>query len=421
MSITEVHTLSQGNSSRLTEGTYVRVIRDLSEIPSVRDIWVKWQTHPNADVDHYITVLSTLGNEASPRIFVLYRNDIPVAMLLGRCETRRFSVRLGYKELFPGTPRHLIFIYGGFMGENSLENCSLLIRAGYNCLRQGEAQVAFFSGINLDSPLFRAATKSQSFMFRDHLPQVQTHHGISVPESWDEFNRKLSSKMRKNLASQKRKLEQDFPGTVDIRCFQQRHELDEMFAAVEEVAKTTYQRGLGVGFSDTLLTRRRLSLQAESGLLKAYVLYLQGTPSAFLVGTLYQRTFFLDYMGYNAGVRNYSTGTYLLRSVIQNFCDDTEHSVDTIDFGLGDAEYKSKFSDLKFQEASVCLFAPTLQGAGINLFRTVAAALDGGTKKILTRTHLLPRIKKTLEKSSDETGKSRARRVTRWRKPTGTG
>jgi hypothetical protein len=370
------------------------VIRDLSEIASVRDIWEKWQTHPNADVDHYITVLSTLGNETSPRIFVLYRNDIPVAMLLGRCETQRFSVRLGYTELFPGTLRHLIFIYGGFMGENSLENCSLLIRAGYDCLRQGEAQVAFFSGINLDSPLFRAATKSQSFMFRDHLPQVQTHHCINVPESWDEFNRKLSSKLRKNLASQKRKLEQDFPGTVDIHCFQQRHELDEMFAAVEEVAKTTYQRGLGVGFSDTLLTRRRLSLQAGSGLLRAYVLYLQGTPSAFLVGTLYQRTFFLDYMGYDAGVRNYSTGTYLLRSVIQNFCNDTEHSVDTIDFGLGDAEYKSKFSDLRFQEASVCLFAPTLQGAGINLFRTVAAALDGGTKKILAKTHLLPRIKR---------------------------
>ena len=84
-----------------------------------------------------------------------------------------------------------------------------------------------------------------------------------------------------------------------------------MFAAVEEVAKTTYQRGLGLCFADTPDTPEDV-VASRSGLLRAYVLCLQGIPSAFLIGTLYQRTFFLDYMGYKPEVRNYPPGrTYL--------------------------------------------------------------------------------------------------------------
>lgn len=392
MSITEVDAQPQQLSTRI-KGTYVRTIEDLSELVSIRGIWETWQTHPNADIDHYITVLDTLGKTASARIFVLYRDEVPVAMLVGRREEVRFSVKFGYIELFPGTLRHLIFIYGGFMGDDSLENCSLLVRAGYKCMKQDKSAVALFSGVRLDSPLFRAAT-GQNFIIRDHIPRVQTHRSLSLPRGWNEFNDNLSSKARKNLASQTRKLEESFSGNVNIRCFHQPNELDEMFATVEEVAKTTYQRGLGVGFSDTLMTRRRLTLQAEGGLLWTYVLYLRETPSAFLIGTSYHGTLFLDYMGYKPEAGIYSAGTYLLRSVIQNLCDDSRHSVDSIDFGQGDAQYKSTLGNHEFQEASVYLFAPTLQGAGLNLFRSAVALLDDGAKKILNRTHLLQKIKR---------------------------
>lgn len=372
----------------------MRVIRDLSEIASIRDVWEKWQKHPNADIDHYITVLEALNKEASPLILVLYRDSVPLAMLVGRRELRCFSVKFGYWELFPRALRHLVFITGGYMGELSPENITLLIRAAYDCLKQGEAKVAYFSGVMVDSPLFSAATKFQNILVRDHAPQIQPHHTITLPRSMDEFIAKRSSKFRRNLMAEKRKLESAFAETVEIRTFHQRQQLDDMFAAVEEIAMTTYQRGLRVGFADTQLTRRRLSLQADTGLLRAYVLYLRGTAAAFLIATKYQKTMFLDYMGYKFEMRQYSPGTYLLRRVIGDLCDDPEHGTEGLDFGSGDAQYKSTLGDHQYQETFMYLFAPTVPGVALNFCRTAVATVDGTLKKILDRTNLLQRIKR---------------------------
>jgi CelD/BcsL family acetyltransferase involved in cellulose biosynthesis len=159
----------------------------------------------------------------------------------------------------------------------------------------------------------------------------------------------------------------------------------------EEIAKRTYQRGLGVGFQDNEEMRRRLHLCAEKGWLRAYVLHLGDTPCAFWIGTLYQGSFCSDYLAFDSRFGAYSPGTFLLMKVVEEFC---TARVKEVDFGFGEARYKEQFGNSPSVEASIFVFAPNPKGALLNAIRTSTGLADNLAKKILGGTKLLPIVKK---------------------------
>ena len=59
-------------------------------------------------------------------------------------------------------------------------------------------------------------------------------------------------------------------------------DVERFCMAAEEVAKTTYQRGLGAGFQDGPEARRRLTFLAEKGWMHCSVLYLKDQPVAYI-------------------------------------------------------------------------------------------------------------------------------------------
>jgi hypothetical protein len=373
------------------DGVQIQVVRDVGELASLREIWNGWTWHPNSDPDSYLAVLKAMPSGVEPLVFVLYRKGAPQAMLVSRVENGNLSLRLGYKDLLKIKVRKLVCIYGGLLGDASSENCKALMISVNDFLRRGEADLAFFNSLRTDSPLYVAATKLQSFYVRDHMPVFELHRSMELPKTDNEANRRLSAKSRKEW----RKLMKDFPDQVVIRCFRKPEELDDMFRDVEEVAKKTYQRGLGVGFGDTPLMRGRLGLEAERGWLRAYVLYLAGRPCAFWVGKLYNETFHSDSMGYDSEYRKYSPGMFVVMSVIEGFCNPMNNdAVRVVDFGLGDAEYKRDLGNSEWREASLYLFAPTVGGLGLNLFRTPAALANRLAKEYLDKASLLLKAKR---------------------------
>jgi CelD/BcsL family acetyltransferase involved in cellulose biosynthesis len=189
----------------------------------------------------------------------------------------------------------------------------------------------------------------------------------------------------------KKKIVGDFDASVEIRCYRRSDELDGVVPLLEAIAKTTYQRGLGVGFQDTEQTRQRLRICAEKNWLRVYLLSLAGEPRAFWMGTLHNGVFCSDYNGYDPGFREYSLGTFLLAHMIEDFC---RENVRSIDFGFGAAEYKDRFSNCRFDEASVHIFAPHAKGLLLNAVRTATGIADNAARKVLARTNLLPAIKK---------------------------
>jgi hypothetical protein len=374
---------------------HVRVIRDLSGVEEIRPVWTSWHQHPNSDIDFYQTVIRSMPGVLRPHILVLYQGGVPQAMLIGRLEHTRMNLRIGYLNLFKARARSITFIYQGFLGETSPRNAELLLAEIIHSLNTKEADAAFLSNVSLDSPLYGLGRKLPGFLERDHALTANMHRSMPLPGSAEEVYRGLSGKVRKNLKWQAKKLVNDFSGTARIRTFRETAELEEMIRDIEQVAKKTYQRGLAVGFIDSAETRERLRLEAEKGWLRSFVLYVADKPCAFWKGTLYQETFYSDSMGYDPDYAKYSPGMYLIMKVIEDFCEAKhEERPRRIDFGFGDAQYKAVLADREWHESSVYMFAPTLRGVGLNLFRTQTELVNQLANGILSKGSLLLRAKR---------------------------
>lgn len=167
-----------------------------------------------------------------------------------------------------------------------------------------------------------------------------------------------------------------------------------MITDVEPVARTSYQRGLGVGFIDSPATREQLRLKAEKGWLRAYVLYVADRPCAFWIGDINQATFGSDYTAYDAKLEMYSPGMCLILKIIEGFCDGNREGVTEVDFGTGFAQWKEVLSNRKWEEENVHIFAPTAKGISLNLVRSFIAGVDQAVKKLLASANLLQVIKK---------------------------
>ncbi len=373
-------------------GCHIRIIREIDELEGLRSYWQRWVVHPNADMDAYISTLRMTPG-AAPLVLVAYRDGIPDAMLLGREDIGEVNAKLGYKTIVSPKLRRMVFVYCGLLGNASSENCDNLGATIHGCLRRHEADVAFFNKLKTDCELYRTMTRSVRVLARDLCPQIDTHRSMTLPQHADDLYRSGSAKVRKNLRWQSRRMVKDHPGAVVLRCYQFPPELDKLFRDVEQIASKTYQRGLGVGFVDSPSMRERLYLEARHGWLRAYLLYIQDRPVAFWIGKRYGETFYSDFMGYDADFGRYSPGMYVVTNVIEGMYESQDRP-QSIDFGLGDAQYKAVLADIEWQEGSLYVFAPTLKGFALNLLRTSVVAGDQAAKRLLGRGALLQRAKK---------------------------
>jgi len=371
----------------------VRILRSAAEIEDLRETWKSWQYHPNSDIDFYLTVNRLRPQILRPHVMVLYRDKRPDAMLIGRIVDERIAFNIGYKTILEPQARILKIPLSGFLGNLSPANSEVLVNEILSTLRRGESDLALLNHVRVDSPFYQAATKVPGFLSRDFFPHFQLHRSTSIPATVEDFHRRLSHKVRKN--SKWKRLLRDFPGGIRIDCIHERDGLERMIRDVEEIARKTYQRGLGVGFKDSAETRELLGLDAEKGRLRAFILYLADRPCAFWVGTVYQRTFHGGYVGYDPEYGRYALGMFLMMRVIEGFCEGGgSHDVAEIDFGLGDAEYKEILGNCTWQEGSLFIFAPNLRGIGLNARRTPVLLVDRLTTAVLARTRLVARIKK---------------------------
>ena len=376
----------------MNEGISIRTFRTPSEIEEIREVWKSWQYHPNADIDFFLTVNRVRPQILRPHVMVLYRDNRPEAMLVGRIVNERIAFKIGYKTILKPRARMLRIASNGLLGNLSRANSEVLVKKILDTLRRGESDLAVLSNVRADSLVYQAATRVPGFLSRDFFPRLQPHRSMTIPATVEDFHRRLSPKVRKN--SKWTKLLREFPNRLRIDCIRETDGLERMFRDVEEIAGKTYQRGLGVGFQDSTEMRERLSLEAERGRLRAFILYLAGRPSAFWVGTVYQRTFHGDFVGYDPEYGQYSPGMFLMMRVIEGFCKGQgSGDVAQIDFGCGDAQYKQILCHEQWQEASLLIFAPNVKGFALFLLKTPMALAEHAVRKGLEKVRLLQRVK----------------------------
>ena len=362
--------------------TSVRVIRSIPELEGLRSTWVSWQHHPNCDIDRYLTVVRSRPEILRPHIIVISRDEMPNLILIARLETVPLRTRIGYRNLYRPSVRSLSVSYDGALGDLSSANARVLAQTLRKSLLDGEADVAWFNSLRVDSPLYRAVRKTSSFLCRDHFPDLSLHWRVWLPKSYEEFLHTLSSKTRNNLRRHRGRLHKAFGGRVSVRCLRQKRDLDQILSDTETVAAKTYQRGLGVGFANNAEERCLMSLALDREWLRSYIVYIRDTPCAFWNGLLYGKTFFTGTTGVDPSYREYGLGTFLLTNIFEDMCQNT--AAEGVDFGFGDAQYKREFCDNGWQEASFYMFAPNLKGLELNALRTPMHAVTRLAQTILT-------------------------------------
>ncbi len=313
---------------------------------------------------------------------------------MGRIEDAPLKYQIGYKVIYKPIVRQLRISFGGIMGELSDSVGAALTEEIIDTLRRGEADVAFFNNLKVDSPIYQHALTIPGFLWRDHFAVDNVHFKLDLPSSLDEFYRSLSRNTRENLRRYSRKLLRTFGENITVKCFQHEHEIEYLMRDIEEIAAKTYQRGLGVGLSNDIETRRRLLLGLQRRWLRAYVLYINNKPCAFWHGYNYCKTFFIGVPGYDPEYDIYRVGHFLHMKMIEDLF--TMESIDAIDYGFGDAQYKRSFCNQNWKEASFYLFAPTGKGLKLNLARMMTAGISRIVQTTLKRTRLLTKVKKTL-------------------------
>jgi hypothetical protein len=378
----------------MESSVHVRVLKTLPELQEVRGAWKSWPGNRDSEMESYLTFLRSNPKTVRPHVLVVYRGEVPDAILVGRIDRGQVTCKLGYLRVNPHA-QIMCFVYGALRGNSSHENCDLMVNEIIRSLSQGEADVAYMNFLRQESHLCGLSIKKPGLLRRDYVRMTQPHFAATLPATVEEYYRTLPAGSKGFNKARHKKLLKDFAGGVRIKCFREAVEIDAMAQDVERVAKTSYQRGLGVGFKDNPETREALRLMAEKGYLRAYVLYLAERPCAFWIGDINQGTFGSDYIGYDAELGKYSPGMFLTTRVIEGFCDGNLDGVTAVDFGPGDAQYKEVLSNERWRETAVYIFAPSLKGISLNLVRSSIGGLDQAIKKALTRTNLLQRIKKS--------------------------
>lgn len=370
----------------------VRTIRTVEEIESIREAWERMQWHPNSDIDYYLMLNDSRPEIVRPHIIALDVDGEPKTLLIGRIETTRLDLKMGYLSILRPMVQCLSIVYGGWLGDTTIPSCRLLIAALLDVLRQGDADVVFINHLPTDSNMYNVAVTALGWWRRDHFLSNGVHWKAIIQNSYDEYCLHRSVNTRHNLRKWPKKLSRDYGERLKVRRFDSLDDFELAMQDMNTIATKTYQRGMGLGFRDDIQTRKRFEFHFERKRFCAYILYIDDKPIAFWNGLRYGATFFGDTNGYDPDYSRYRPGHFILLRLIEDLCADK--TIEALDFGFGDAEYKRELCDRYWTEASVYLFSSSLKGTAIYVIRTMLAGVSRCLENLVRRVNRLEYAKK---------------------------
>jgi CelD/BcsL family acetyltransferase involved in cellulose biosynthesis len=109
------------------------------------------------------------------------------------------------------------------------------------------------------------------------------------------------------------------------------------------------------------------------------------------LGFVYSNILYLQWTGYDATLRRYSPGKFLLIKVIE---ESAREGLSDLDFGYGDEWYKDYLGTSQWHDAVLYMFAPTLKGAALNAVRTGTVLVNGVLRWLLRQTGVFAEVKR---------------------------
>ncbi len=366
----------------------VVVARNFEEIEAIRPVWEQMQREephptPDADIDRYLSVTEAGGDDVRPCVLLLEYEACPVGMIIGRAEKHQLPLRLGYKSLFKLTLRCFSVVYGGILGQPEGGHCSLLIGALCDQLRSGEVDVVYFNHLRTGTGLHEAVRKTPGFFTRGHLPRVNKHWRMPMPDNMEQFYAACSRGHRGSLRRGVRKFEREYPGQHNHIQYTSEDEVDDFVRIAAEISSKTYQHALGAGLVNDEQTRSRIRTAAKHGWFHGDILFAGDEPCAFQLGLRYKQVYYLVNLGSAPALNRHRVGTNLFLKVLESLCEDP--SIHTFDFYFGDAEYKRRYGIENWSEVCIYIFAPRVFPISVNALRCAVAGANASLAYVVNK------------------------------------
>lgn len=362
----------------------IRTVRDLRELETLRSIWKSWAGTRDSDLDVFSSAVRWRGRDCQPHVIVLARNGEPDAILVGLRERKKLPLRLGHITVCQPEVNVLEFAPGGLRGRASAENSVALIQRVVRSLDEGEADLAVWKWLEVDSPLYSGMLQLQPLSGR--FPSDDDQWLMDFPRGPGAFLSSLGRSQRSKLRRKYKKVLSYFADRLRVRQFCSVADLELAISAMEEIAAKSEKRRFGWGFFDTQQMREQMFIAAKGGWLRIYVLYLDDKPAAFWMGTLYNRCLQADHVGYDPVWKKFSPGIFLFLNILEDLC---QADIEMVDFGGRSSQLKQCFGALRRAESQVHIYAPTLRGVRLSL---LYAAIHRANS-LVRRTHCLERWK----------------------------
>jgi CelD/BcsL family acetyltransferase involved in cellulose biosynthesis len=217
-----------------------------------------------------------------------------------------------------------------------------------------------------------------------YVSKYQTSHLVEIDGQFDAYlAATLTTKSRQNITRAVRKFKAQNQDIPFLEVFTEAAEMPRFLAEAAEISSHTFQsKLLGVGLADTPGRQSHLQRTAAEGDARGYVLRLQGKAIAFAWCRQKNNNLIYDVIGYLPDQAHHSPGTVLLYLILEDLFNIRKY--EALDFGSGQAHYKSMFSTREELLVDAFLFRRTyknrlltsLHHRMLNLSIFVSKALD---------------------------------------------
>jgi len=391
--------LSNGLCGRSGEYALYRLMLD-ADGRKVPEEWRRFAAETNCNPMHdpdWLTV-HFAGKGEPVFVYLLYRSGSLCGVAPFAFNNWPLKWHIGEMTVAELPLRRLRVVGGAPRFPDDKEAWDLLFRylaqSGFN------ADAIYFDAVPIESFLWRYMTESRSLrrLFRKYVPQTPAqHYFLRLNGCFEEYMKGFSSKHRKNLNREVRKLKDGEAGEMRFIRYTRAEDLPEFIDFAVAVAQKTWQWNLLHSGVANPASHRRLRIEAEHGWLRSYVMVCGETPVAFIVGFQYGGVFLFHEVGFDSAYAKFSVGTVLFLLTIEDLFNYQKATV--MDLG-SHGTYKDSFTKESSLEGSVFLFRRGSYTAAIQMGHRFFQAGSNFGSSMLDKFGLKERIRKKIRGAS---------------------
>lgn len=191
---------------------------------------------------------------------------------------------------------------------------------------------------------------------RPFVRQRYTRYHADLTQGFEAYLAGFSTKTRGTLLRKCRRFAERSGGTIDIRTYRTAEEFEAFFDHARRVSRATYQeRLLEAGLPNDKAAMLALAARDE---LRAFLLFLDGEPIAYLYLPTHGKTLLYAHLGFDPRFSDLSPGSVLQLEAMRLLMEEGRFS--RLDFSEGDGQHKRLFASGGVPCVDLLLLRPTV-------------------------------------------------------------